>query len=100
MNASAILTQNSVITHATGIYTAVLDGTLLIAPRYGGQGHCMDPVGTTIWESIAEPRSIRSLCRLLCDRYSVDSETCSREVMDFVADLLSRGLIVIIGQTL
>ncbi|MBF0507630.1 MAG: PqqD family protein [Deltaproteobacteria bacterium] len=99
MKASTTLTQDNVIVHAAGVYSAVLDGTLLIAPHYGGQGHCLDPVGRIIWENIAEPRSISSLCLWLGERYAVDMEICVKDVMDFLSDLLARGMIVIVSRT-
>jgi hypothetical protein len=95
MKRSAPVTLETVITHAPGVFRGKLDGTLLLAARRGGQGHCMDPVGVAIWENLAAPCPINSLCDLLCARYEVDRVECERDVMEFVIDLLDREMVVI-----
>lgn len=95
MKRLAALTLEMVIAHAPGVFRAELDGTLLLAACHGGQGHCLDPVGLTIWESLAEPRSIDSLCELLCARYDVDRPECERETLEFITELLDKEMVVI-----
>jgi len=95
MKASTPLTLETVIAHTPEVFRAELDGTLLVAARYGGQGHCMDPVGLAIWENLAEPRSIKSLCELLCDRYEAEITECERDVLEFIAQLLDKKMLVI-----
>jgi len=95
MKTSAPLTVETVITHAPGVFRAELDGTLLVAAHFGEQGHCMDPVGLAIWENLAEPRSINSLCELLCDRYEVERTECERDVLEFISQLLDKRMLVI-----
>jgi hypothetical protein len=95
MKSSEALNLETVITHARGVFRAELDGTLLVAAQYGGQGHCMDPVGVFIWENHAESRSIKSLCELLYDRYDVERTECEREVLMFIAELLEKNLVMI-----
>ena len=99
MKASDTLNPETVITHASGVVRADLDGTLLVAAHYGGQGHCMDPVGLAIWDNLAEPCSIKSLCERLCDRYDVERKECEREVLAFIAELLDKELVAIAGPT-
>jgi hypothetical protein len=99
MKASTPLTLETVIAHTPEVFRAELDGTLLVAARYGGQGHCMDPVGLAIWENLAEPRSIGSLCDLLCGRYDVERAECEREVLEFISDLLDKEMVMTIGPT-
>lgn len=97
MTASDTLNLEMVINHAPGVFRAELDGTLLVAARCGGQGHCMDPIGLTIWEKLSNPCSIKSLCEFLCNRYEVERTECEREVLAFIAELLDKELVAIAG---
>ncbi|MBF0545524.1 MAG: PqqD family protein [Candidatus Riflebacteria bacterium] len=96
MKTSQTLSLETVITHAPGVFRAELDGTLLLAAQYGGQGHCLDPVGLVIWEALVEPCSIASLCDLLSERYEVEKTVCENDVLTFISELLDKKMVMIV----
>lgn len=50
-------------------------------------------VGQTIWNTISETKSVKSVCNELLDQFNIDPQTCERQVIAFLAELNSRGLI-------
>lgn len=90
------LRSDTVITRAARAQTAKVDGTLLIAAREGGPGHCLDPVGTAIWGYLAEPRSLGDLCDLLGQKFQVEPDVCVRDTTEFIREMLARDLLRIV----
>ena len=50
-------------------------------------------VGKEIWATIQDPISVREVCDLMLRRYAASEEVVHKEVLDFLTDLHSRGLI-------
>lgn len=69
----------------------------MLSPRaqaYFGLG----TVGSEIWNAIEKPRRVDELCAVLQQEFEVDADTCRREVLDFLNDLVERGLAHIVPQ--
>lgn len=96
MKSSEPLNPETIITRAPGVFTSEWDGTLLVAARRGGQGHCLDPTGLAIWEILAEPCSIKNLCARLRQRYDVEGTEWERDVLEFTAELIEKMMVIIV----
>jgi hypothetical protein len=57
--------------------------------RYFG----FNETGTRIWSLLAQPIVISDLCDQLAAEFEVPREHCEPEVFDFLASLLTRGLL-------
>ena len=75
------------------LLTTVVDGELIGMSVEQGACYGLNTVGTRIWELLAEPRSIASLCTQLMEEYEVDKDDCLREVLDLAEDLRAEGLV-------
>ena len=75
------------------LLTTVVDGELIGMSVEQGACYGLNGVGTRIWELLAEPRSIGSLCERLTSEYEVDAEQCLREVLDLAEELRAEGLL-------
>ena len=53
----------------------------------------IDEIGVVIWAALEEPRTLDYLRETISRGYRVDKETCSRDVIDFLAEMQSAGLI-------
>lgn len=58
-----------------------------------GYYYGLDGIGRRIWEAMAEPIQVDTLCRSLADHYDVDVEVCLRDVLSFLEQLRERGLV-------
>ena len=75
------------------LLTTVVDGELIGMSVEQGACYGLNGVGTRIWDLLAEPRSIASLCEQLTDEYDVEADQCMREVLDLVEELRAEGLV-------
>src|SRR5688572_12435854 len=78
-----------------GLLTTVVDDELIGMSVEQGVCYGLNGVGTRIWDLLAEPRSIDSLCDELMGEYDVEREQCLKEVMDLLEGLRSEGLLVV-----
>ena len=53
----------------------------------------LDPVGTFIWQQLQEPVRVTAVRDAVVERYGVEVERSERDVLDFLNDLASEGLI-------
>jgi hypothetical protein len=64
---------------------------VMLSPRaqsYFGLGR----VGSVIWNKIERPRRVDELCAALQQEFDIDADTCQRQVIEFLNDLVERGL--------
>ena len=88
LTGAAILIRND-----DELLTTVVDGELIGMSVEQGACYGLNEVATRIWELLAEPRSVDSLCQQLTSEYDVDASQCLREVLDLVEDLRAEGLV-------
>ena len=59
----------------------------------------LDPVGTRVWELVAEPVSVSRLCDRLTSEFEVERATCERQTIDYLHQLLANGLLRIVDRS-
>lgn len=50
-------------------------------------------VGARIWELIREPTTVSAICSVISNEYDVTPDRCEADVIQFLRDLASNGLI-------
>jgi hypothetical protein len=75
-----------VMSRLVGDETVILD---LASGAYFG----LDGVGKRIWESISEGKSLAEATSIIVAEYEVDESQAEVDVMQFVSDLVERGLL-------
>jgi len=86
-----------VVRDSEPVATTIDDEVVMLSPRaqaYFGLGS----VGSEIWKAIEQPRRVDEICAALMQEFEVDADTCQREVLDFLNDLVGRKLARIVGQ--
>lgn len=88
-------------------YTAVkehlyseLNGEAVVLSLATGKYYGLNAVGVAIWRAIQTPASVQHIKSALMEEYDVDTETCSREVSEFLRRMLEEGLIEAKDETL
>jgi hypothetical protein len=88
--------SSTVVLRETDPIATVIDGEVVMlspqAQAYFGLGD----VGSEIWNMIERPKRVDELCVALQEEFNVDPDTCAREVLSFLNDLLARGLVRIV----
>lgn len=72
---------------------AEVDGAIVMMSLKRGNYYGLDPVGSRIWQLLAEPISIGSLCDKLTIEFEVGRDECEKDVLEFLHELEREGLI-------
>jgi len=72
---------------------AEVDDEIVALSIEKGTCYGLNSVGARIWRMLANPIRIADICKALVIEYEVDPETCEREVLDLLAELLAEGII-------
>ena len=75
-----------VMSRAVGNETVLLD---LASGTYFG----LDGVGKRIWESLAQGKTLGETVEIITAEYEVDDARAQQDVIEFVSDLVRRGLL-------
>lgn len=84
------------IHRARNLVSAELDGQVVLMCVASGRYYSVDPVGTRIWELLAEPRCPAQLEALLLEEFEINPEICRRDVDAFLETMLGFELIEVL----
>ncbi|WP_221625672.1 PqqD family protein [Halobellus ruber] len=86
------LTDTTEIVAADDCLSTTIDGESVILHMGTDEYYGFNEVGTFVWESIQEPRSLEAVCEDVTDEYEVEYDRCRADVEELVRDLADKGL--------
>jgi hypothetical protein len=87
------LLPTTVIVRSGAPLTAKIDDEVVMLDTRQSSYFGLDATGSAIWELLDEPRAVEELCAQLVERYEVDADTCLRDVLPFLDELVGAGLL-------
>lgn len=99
MHQSAPITQDTIFTRADDLLSNQVDNEVVMMHFERGQYYGLDPIGSDIWNRLAQPLRVGDLCDQLIAHYNADPETCTADVLDLLADMESEALIRRVSST-
>ncbi|MBA4070291.1 MAG: PqqD family protein [Gemmatimonas sp.] len=84
---------DDVIVVSTDQVSADLSGETIILGMREGAYFGVSSAGSRIWSLLQQPRRLGDVVSILTSEYEVDARQCATDVLAFVDDLLSRGLV-------
>lgn len=90
---TAVLSSAAVVRRATFVVEADVDGEIVVLDADTGECYGFDPIAAQIWKALAEPASVQSICSILLADYDVDRATCESQVLAFLEELRSEGVV-------
>jgi hypothetical protein len=78
---------------STTVQAVRMDGELVMMGQEQGEYFGLRDVAASIWEHLAEPRSLDELCDLVAEEYDVTADKCRADVESFLGDLLAKDLV-------
>lgn len=72
-----------------------LDGDTAVLHLKCGIYYTLNPVATTVWTLIEEPRRVGDVHTSLLERYAIDADTCASDLQSFLQDLFAHGLLMV-----
>lgn len=82
------------VVQAPGVLAAPADGELLLIREETSDCYVLKGSGVDIWEAARQPVAVADICATLRHLYEVDPETCEKNVLRQVEELLHQGLFV------
>lgn len=70
-----------------------MDGETVMMSIDRGEYYGLSGIGPFIWDLLTEPMSIEELCEQVTKEYEVEELVCQTDVLTFVDDLLSKGVL-------
>ena len=74
--------------------SANLDDDLVLLNLSTARYHVLGGAGPRIIQLLDRPITVRRLCEQLMEQCDVTAETCQRDVLDFVRELVRQGIVV------
>ena len=72
-----------------------MDGEIVMLSLQRGEYFGLDKVGSRIWELIEQSITVDNIKKVLLDEYEVDVLTCEKDLIEFLEDLESKGLLIV-----
>jgi hypothetical protein len=87
------LSINSVIVAASDQVSCDVGGEAAILSLKNGVYYGLDPIGARVWALIQDPVPVNTVRDVIASEYDVDPETCERDLLVLVGELLEQALI-------
>ena len=91
-----MLTRDSVLQRTGDLVTAPMDDDLAMMDIDTGKYFVLDKVAAFIWEQLSSPTRIASLLTTLTAMYDVRPEQCEADVVPFLQQLHTKGLVRVV----
>ena len=72
-----------------------LNGEAVLLQLEAGMYYGLDPVGTRLWQLLAEHGALRTVHERAVQEFDVSRETLERDLLALVTELTDRGLVVV-----
>ncbi|GIM28732.1 hypothetical protein CPJCM30710_13980 [Clostridium polyendosporum] len=86
---------DTVVVKKSGIDTTDIDGEKAMMDLDNGRYFILNEVGSSIWDIISEPCSVREIVSHLMKEYDVDAATCEHSTLKFLEELNNAEFITI-----
>lgn len=87
------ITLDSTISLRDDVEIIRVDDATIVTDAAAGDFYGMELIAGRIWELLPRGGNVAALCDTLMNEYHVDRETCERDVLEFLNDAMSQGLI-------
>lgn len=85
--------RNSVVVISSDQISANLAEEAAVLNLNSGTYYGLDPVGARIWRMIQQPQTVAAIHSVILAEYDVDANRCIADVLEFLEQLASDGLI-------
>jgi hypothetical protein len=91
------ITRDSVIVVGRDQVASDLAGETVLLSLKTARYYGLADVGARIWALVQEPVPVSAICETIGREYDVDAERCEADVLRFLEELASQGLIEVRG---
>lgn len=92
---NTVLNLDSQVARSPDLISSSVSGQTALMSVANGTYYGLDPVGSRIWELIAERCQVGAICEQLLAEFAVDRATCETQVLAFLQRLSNDGLLCV-----
>jgi hypothetical protein len=96
MTGAAALTLADRVSPREGVLFQQLQEEAVLLNLDSGQYFGLDPVGTRIWNLLAEGKELPEVIMAIAAEYEVDAARCKADLLKLLGDLEEQGLVTVI----
>lgn len=89
----ATLTLDSVLSQHPDQVATEVDGEVLMMNVDSGNYYGLNEVASFVWNTLAEPTTVRDLCTAIYSEFDVERERCETDTLVFLQNLFNDGLV-------
>jgi hypothetical protein len=89
------ITSSSIIRRSSDHIATDMPGETVVLDMRSGMYYGMEHVGALIWRLLEEPRTLAEIQRAVLEEYDVDADQCERDVIAFLEEMETAGLVEI-----
>lgn len=93
MPQTTVIQLTSTVVQAPDLVGTSIEGQTALMSINSGAYYGMDPVGSRIWELLAQPRTVAAVVEQLLAEFAVDRPTCEAHVRAFLQKLADARLL-------
>ena len=86
---------DTLVSRAQGFTTAPVNDELMMLNVEQGAYYSLDPIAADIWNMLEKPARVNDLAEQLQKRYAVTPEQCQADVLAFLEEMQTNGMILI-----
>ena len=88
-----MISDAATVAIAPDVLASELGAEFVMLSLKDGIYYGLDEVGGRVWKLAQTQVTVREICQAITEEYDVEHERCRRDVLNLLADLLTRGLI-------
>ena len=92
----APVTLASQVVRSEDFITSTIDNDLVMMSLEKGTYYGLDAVGSHVWDQLAQPVTVQTLCHQLTEMFDVDLEQCQQDVLAFLTELQKENMIHVV----
>ena len=87
------MTMQTILVRKAEIMAADMNGSTVMMDIQTGKYYNLGEVGGVIWDLLEQPIAVETLIEKLLKKYSVPRGECEKDTVQFLQQLMSRGLV-------
>lgn len=90
------LDRGSLVQRTSSLATAPMGDEVAMVDLDSGRQFVLDPLAGLIWERLEQPIRVADLEAELAETYDVSRDRCAADILDFLGQLETKGLLVVL----
>ena len=86
---------NSCISRNKNVAWQVVEDKIVVVTPQTRKIHILSGIGSSIWDSIKEPKEMAKIVDIVCEQFDVDRPVAEKDVNEFIDDLSDKEIVTI-----